>query len=165
MEYFRILNLAREPFSTSPDPDLFYRARGHADCLHELEISIRLRRGLCVVVGPVGVGKTTICRQLLRELADDERVDARLTLDPTAESRGEFLNRLWAALSGTTERQHAAPVEDLRERLKKLLFQRGVQEGRTLVLLIDEGQKLHPGDLEVLRELGGFNLQVQHPQS
>jgi len=32
MDYFTILNLNREPFSNSPDPDYFYHSRQHLDC-------------------------------------------------------------------------------------------------------------------------------------
>ena len=51
MDYFSILSLDREPFSNSPDPAYFYHSRQHVDCLQKLEIALRLRRGLNVVVG------------------------------------------------------------------------------------------------------------------
>ena len=47
--YLELLNLTREPFSNSPDPDAYYRTPTHEDCLNRLEIAIRLRRGLNVV--------------------------------------------------------------------------------------------------------------------
>jgi len=40
MDYFTILNLNREPFSNSPDPDYFYHSRQHLDCLQKLELSL-----------------------------------------------------------------------------------------------------------------------------
>ena len=43
--YLELLNLTREPFSNSPDPDAYYRTPTHEDCLNRLEIAIRLRRG------------------------------------------------------------------------------------------------------------------------
>ena len=46
--YLELLNLTREPFSNSPDPDAYYRTPTHEDCLNRLEIAIRLRRGLNV---------------------------------------------------------------------------------------------------------------------
>ena len=60
MEYFSILNLNKEPFSNSPDPDFFFHSRQHLDCLQKLELSLRLRRGLNVIIGDVGTGKTTL---------------------------------------------------------------------------------------------------------
>ncbi len=63
MDYFRILNLKREPFSNTPDPELFYPSRNHVECLQRIEMAIRLKRGLNVVIAEVGTGKTTLCRQ------------------------------------------------------------------------------------------------------
>ena len=54
MSYLELLNLTREPFSNSPDPDAYYRTPTHEACLHRLEIAIRLRRGLNVVLGEAG---------------------------------------------------------------------------------------------------------------
>jgi general secretion pathway protein A len=82
MDYFKIFNLSKEPFSNSPDPDFFSFSRGHVGCLQKIELSLRLRRGLSVVIGDVGAGKTTLCRQLIRKFAGDEKVDAHLILDP-----------------------------------------------------------------------------------
>jgi len=51
MDYFRIFNLTREPFSNSPEPEFFFPSAKHLSCLQQLELSIRLRRGLNVVMG------------------------------------------------------------------------------------------------------------------
>jgi general secretion pathway protein A len=42
---------------------------------------------------------------------------------------------------------------DYKEALEKYLFQKGVDENKTIVLLIDEGQKLNVNQLELLRML------------
>lgn len=60
MSYYKTLGLEKEPFSTSPDPDFLYRSNTHDTILKRLEIAIRLRRGLCLVLGDVGTGKTTL---------------------------------------------------------------------------------------------------------
>jgi len=58
MDYFSILDLKREPFSNSPDPAFFYQSAQHTACLQQLELAIRLRRGLNVVIGHVGDSRT-----------------------------------------------------------------------------------------------------------
>ena len=152
MNYFEILDLGAEPFSNSPDPDFLYRSRGHEQCLHALEISLRLRRGLSVVLGEVGTGKTTLCRELLRALDDDESVTAHLVLDPGFSTPVELLTVLHGLFC---EEGTAAALSDwqLKEDIKNAIFEHGVDEDRILALIIDEGQKLPADCLEVLREL------------
>jgi|GEM_PF-86393 len=151
MSYYEVLRLGREPFSNSPDPDLIYPAFRQQECLRRLEISIRLRRGLNVVLGDVGTGKTTICRQLHRTLADDPEVMLFIFLEPIFRSGVEFLRALCEVLAV------AAPVEaseqQLVEAIKVQLFQLGVEQGKTVALLIDEGQRLAPVCIELLRLL------------
>ena len=89
MDYFKILNLKKEPFSNSPEPEFFFQSVKHVGCLQKLELAVRLRRGLSVVVGEVGTGKTTLCRQLILRFAaseeDKKQIETHLILDPSFE--------------------------------------------------------------------------------
>lgn len=151
MDYFSIVNLNREPFSNSPDPDFFYGSRQHLDCLQKLELALRLRRGLNVIIGDVGTGKTTLCRQLIRRFADTDEFETHLILDPHFTSTTEFLSSVAAMFKG---RKPARDTNDwqLKEQIKQYLFGRGVDEGKTVILIVDEGQKLPIFCLELLRE-------------
>ncbi|MBZ0166622.1 MAG: transposase, partial [Candidatus Omnitrophica bacterium] len=53
------LKLIKEPFSTSPDPAFFYHSPAHRKAKVRLELNIRMGRGLSVLLGDVGTGKTT----------------------------------------------------------------------------------------------------------
>jgi general secretion pathway protein A len=154
MDYFHILNLDREPFANSPDPDFLYRSQGHARCLQQLELAIRLRRGLNVVAGEVGTGKTTLCRELLRRFAAEDDIVTCLVLDPQAASPLAFQRMILAALGEDTP--PGLDEAEAQERLKTTIHRIGVNEGRILVLIIDEGQKLPVFGLEILRELLNF---------
>ena len=151
MDYFRILNLEREPFSNSPDPELFYQSRQHLGCLQQLELSLRLRRGLNVVIGDVGTGKTTLCRQLIRKLKDDETIETHLILDPYFSTLPEFLSAFAGMLLGRKPSSKANEFQ-VKESIKKRLFQKGIDEDKTVILIIDEGQKIPEFCLEILRE-------------
>ncbi|MBM3255211.1 MAG: hypothetical protein FJZ08_02810 [Candidatus Omnitrophica bacterium] len=63
MSYFKVLGFEKEPFSTSPDPAFFYLSREHETALTNILIEIRLKRGLSVILGDVGTGKTTLSRK------------------------------------------------------------------------------------------------------
>ena len=151
MDYFSILNLDREPFSNSPDPDFFFQSRQHVDCLQKLELAIRLKRGLNIVIGAVGAGKTTLCRTLLKRFALDPAIESHLILDPSFNSAAAFLENICCMIAGKTT--SSIDEHGFKEKIKHNLFQKGVDEKKTIVLIIDEGQKLPRFCLEILREL------------
>jgi len=152
MEYFKILNLSKEPFSNSPDPEFFYESPQHVECLQQVEMALRLRRGLNVVTGDVGTGKTTLCRQLIRQLAWDKSVSSHLLLDPNFDNAFDFLANI-ALLFGIPESEIGEKSEwHYKEMIKNFLYRRSLEEGRLTVLIIDEGQTIPDFGLEMLRE-------------
>ncbi len=149
--YLNTLNLKREPFSSSPDPDFFCLSRQHALCLQKIELSLRFRRGLSVIVGDVGTGKTTLCRHLIRKLASNDQLETHLILDPHFGSAEEFLGAFCRMFSIDLPDGGFDQPEVLR-RIKDHLFGRVVNERKLVILIIDEGQKLPVFCLEILRE-------------
>ena len=151
MDYFSILNLKKEPFSNSPDPDFFYQSRQHRNCLQKLELALRLRRGLNVVIGDVGTGKTTLCRHLIRGFSGSEEVETYLILDPDFTNPTEFLETVGAMFDSQMPKGTYNDWQ-LKEFIKKTLFRKGVEQGKTVILIVDEGQKAPGFCLELLRE-------------
>ncbi|MCG8566356.1 MAG: AAA family ATPase, partial [Desulfobacterales bacterium] len=152
MSYYQAFNFTREPFSNTPDPGLFYHSHQHREALQKLEIALRLRRGLNLVIGDVGLGKTTLSRQLIQRISHDDNLEYVLILDPGFSSEEEFLSFLLEQFTGTANFLQTSAVR-LKEILKAHLFSRAQEEGKTLLLIIDEGQKLPDHCLEALREL------------
>ena len=66
MSYCKILGFDKEPFSTSPDPEFFYLTKEHEAALTNVLIELRVKRGLSVILGDVGTGKTTLSRKLIQ---------------------------------------------------------------------------------------------------
>jgi general secretion pathway protein A len=150
MSYYKVLGLEKEPFSTSPDPQFFYHSVSHHTALKRLEIAIRLRRGLCLILGDVGAGKTTLLRTLLNAFKDENDFIFHMILDPGHKSEFQFLSNL-VRIFGL--KPAFKSTLDFKEALEKYLFQKGVEENKTIILLIDEGQKITHENLEVLRTL------------
>lgn len=150
MSYFKVLGLEKEPFSTSPDPAFFYRSSSHNSAIQRLEIAVRLRRGLSLILGDVGTGKTTLARTLFQLFEGENDFIFHMILDPTHRSEFQFLETLVKMFHVMPEFRSTL---DYKEAIEKYLFQKGVDEGKTIVLLIDEGQKLSASLLEILRVL------------
>jgi len=152
MSYYRLLGLEKEPFSTSPDPEFFYESREHRAALMRLLVEIRLKRGLSLILGDVGVGKTTLSRRLLQMLKEREDISFHLILDPTYDNEQIFLESLVRTFKIEINKPNPTTL-DYKEILKDYLFMKGVQENKTVVLVVDECQKLNQMSLEVLRVL------------
>jgi len=154
MSYFKVLGFDKEPFSTSPDPDFFYLSKEHETALTNVLIDLRLKRGLCVILGDVGTGKTTLSRKLIQELKSRDDFIFHIVLDPSFDSEELFLTSLARNFEiGLGANISDLSILDLREALERFLFQKGVTEDKTVVLIVDEAQKLSEGSLELLRVL------------
>lgn len=151
MSYYKILGLDKEPFSTSPDPAFFYESQEHHAALMRLMIEIRLKRGLSVILGDVGTGKTTLSRKLFQMLKEREDIIFHMILDPTYDSEKLFLDSLTRTFGIEMGPSQELSVLDYKEAIKKYLFQKAVEENKIVVLLVDEAQKLNPLSLETLR--------------
>ncbi|WP_256128345.1 AAA family ATPase [Desulfolutivibrio sulfoxidireducens] len=154
MSYHELLGLDREPFGNSPDPDFFHSSPRHAECLRRLEIAVRLRRGLSVVVGEVGTGKSTVCRRLIRTLGYDPDVLVHLLLDPSFADPRDFLAAVAVSFGILVDGEDSATR--IREAIQEYLLQKGAAENKIVVLCVDEGQKISGECLEILRELLNF---------
>ena len=151
MSYFKVLGLTKEPFSTSPDPAFFFLSREHKAAFYRLQVAITLKRGMSVIIGDVGTGKTTLSRKLSQVLNADDDVVFRMILNPYFKTERQFLAKL-ASLFHIDVSPRATGL-DLIESIERYLFRVGVQEKKTVVLLIDESQILPDFVLETLRIL------------
>ena len=130
--YLELLNLTREPFSNSPDPDAYYRTPTHEDCLNRLEIAIRLRRGLNVVLGEVGTGKSTLCRCLLRSLNEQSGIDVFLLLDAGFEDADEFVRHLCELFAGQRPPEGVARRECISV-IQNRVFDKALEQNRNQI--------------------------------
>jgi len=154
MSYFKRLGLEKEPFSTSPDPAFFYLSKAHKAILYKLRIAIRLKRGLSLVLGRVGTGKTTLARKLFQVLKseDPETILFHMILNPLPNSEREFLLYLARLFQLELNAKRPSAI-DCMNKIEEYLFQKGVEENKTIILLVDEAQKLSNVCLEILRTL------------
>jgi len=152
MSYYKVLGFDKEPFSSSPDPNFFYESIEHRTALMRLMVDIRLRRGLSLILGDIGTGKTTLSRKLFQMLKEREDIVFHMILDPTYDTEAIFLDSLIRTFKIEMPAGQTS-ILDYKEAIKKYLFQKGIEENKTVVLLIDESQKLNDISLEILRVL------------
>ena len=153
MSYYRVLGLEREPFSTSPDPAFFYQSQQYRSTLANLIIEFRLKRGLSVVLGDIGVGKTTLGRKLVQMLRERPGFVFHMVLDPTYTSQELFFSELTRTLAIELPAGFHPTLVDYRDIVERFLFRQALEEHQTIVLIVDEAHKLNALSLEALRVL------------
>jgi type II secretory pathway predicted ATPase ExeA len=155
MSYLEFFGLSSEPFSNAPVSRFYYHAPQHQQALTRLLYVASSMKGLAVLVGDVGAGKTTLARRLLDSLPEEEYEAALLVIIHSGITAAWLLRRLALQLGV----ENPAP-----EKLALLsqLYQRLLQiheQGRKAVVLIDEAQMLETREL--MEEFRGLlNLEV-----
>ena len=154
MEHLEHFGLAMDPFSNEPDLSFFYESVVHLDAQRRLERSAKQGKGLTILSGAHGSGKSLLTRRLFEEL-DEELYEAVLMVVlPGASDATTILRRLARELG-------AQEIGDDRTSTVSSIYQARVgirEEGRSLVLMVDDAQILGG---EVMAELGGL-LNMEH---
>jgi general secretion pathway protein A len=146
--YAEFYGLKELPFALTPDPRFIYFTPSHTEVMANLHYGIESGKGLVVVTGEVGTGKTTILRWMMQRL--DRTVLVAYVFNPRL-SVAEFY-------------QHVATLLDVQkwETKSELLLELGKalesrhSRGLRTVLIIDEAQGLSPHVLEEIRLLSNF---------
>src|SRR5512142_2563960 len=80
MDYLEYYKLEEHPFSNVVDSRFFYNSPQQSDAIKKLRYAIDTKKGLAVVIGNIGAGKTTLARRLLEELEEDHYEAALLVI-------------------------------------------------------------------------------------
>lgn len=149
--YEVFFGLSEKPFAITPNPRFIFYSEQYRAALEHLLYGLEEKEGFMLVTGPVGTGKTTLCRELL-ESVDAERCRTALIFNP-------FLNAIEMLQALLMEFGCACPPgatrKDLLDRLNRFLLAELV-EGNTCVAIFDEAQHLSEEFLEQIRVLSNL---------
>jgi general secretion pathway protein A len=146
--YAEFYGLKELPFALTPDPRFLYFTQSHTEVMANLHYGIESGKGLVVVTGEIGTGKTTILRWMMQRL--DRTVLVAYIFNPRL-SAAEFYQHVAALL----DVQKWETKSELLMELGRTLESRHSRGLRT-VLIIDEAQGLSPHLLEEIRLLSNF---------
>ncbi len=144
--------LREYPFNITADPSFFFASSLHADAFSHLAYGIEQRKGIIVITGEIGTGKTTLCRALLNRL--DRRTKTAFILNPNF-SETELLQLIMKDFGLPAEGRNKF---QLISALNDFLLQE-TEAGNNVALIIDEAQNLKPPQLEQVRLLS--NLETE----
>jgi general secretion pathway protein A len=149
--YERFYGLRELPFELTPNPQYLFLTERHRAALCNLQYGITARRGITVLIGEAGTGKTTLVHAALGLVRRD---DARCVYlnNPTL-TRSEFVEFLAHGFGLDEAAKHSKAVF-LRE-LERVLLDR-LAAGVVSALLIDEAQSMPHELLEEIRLLANM---------
>src|ERR1700689_1322494 len=142
------------PFSTTSDPDFFFPSSRHEEAFSHLAYGINSRRGIVVITGEIGTGKTTLCRTLLNRL--DKSVKTALILNPNFSD----LQLLQMIINDLGISYVKKTKLDLVGAISLFLIDETAQ-GNNVVVIIDECQSLNVRQLEQIRLLSNLETEKE----
>jgi len=143
--YEQFWGLSKKPFSNTPDPLLFYCSKAHEEALVRLAYTITQSKGVMLLTGASGVGKTFLCRTLLAQLIEDGAC-AGLMTHPNLTPE-EFLREAVHELGGSASSENKSETLQI---LRQIAFDQ-LQAGHETVLIIDEAHLIL--NLQTLEEI------------
>lgn len=148
--YLDYYGLKEMPFGLTPDPKYIFKTESHLEVLATVRYAVEHNKGLIVVTGEVGTGKTTTLRAAIQQFTDE--VQCVYIFNPFL-TASEFFEQLADEFDLGLKRTASKP--ELLATLGHLLAVRHSQQLRT-VLIIDEAHGLPAALLEEIRLLMNF---------
>jgi type II secretory pathway predicted ATPase ExeA len=148
--YTGYFGLQERPFELTPNPDYLLLTEGHREALAMLQYGMSSRKGLVVLTGEAGTGKTTLLRTLHADAGDASRF---VTITNPRLSREEFIETVAEGFGLSREAAGSKPrmLDELRELLLKRL-----EQDRWSALVVDEAHALGDELLEEVRLLANL---------
>ena len=144
--------LQRSPFDNVPDPQFYVPSAKHETALARVLYGIHARKGIVMITGEIGSGKTLLSRAAILKLPPT-RYEVGLLSNPTMPG-DEFLGEILFQLALDP---HGTRAEQLRRLNEQLLANH--QRGIDTVVVIDEAQAIEQDRLfEELRLLSNFQM-------
>ena len=145
-----------KPFQINPDPNFLYLSPNHDHALKYLEYGIERNIGIILLTGEVGSGKTTLIHYLRRQVGQNLEL---AFLSNTNLSADQLLSYILIELNIEPETTGKAHNLNLFKNYLRSLD----NEGRRMILVIDEAQNLPKDALEEVRMLSNFQADDSMP--
>jgi len=156
LDYESFYRLNEHPFSFTTDEKYYFNSPQHSKALIKLTHAVENEKGLAVLVGDIGTGKTTLSRRLLDQLMQGGCEATLLVIIHSEISSLWFLKKLALMFDAdTTTEDKIQIITSLYHRLLDIH-----EKGKKIVVLIDEANMLQRRD--IMEEIRGLlNLESE----
>jgi len=147
--YLELYGIKKSPFNITSDPQFFFESLSHKEALAALLYGIQEKKGIILITGEVGTGKTTLCKAMLDKLSSTTKTS--LILNPYFSE----VQLLQAIIEDFGLRSAKRNRLDIVKELNSFLVDISLSGGNA-VLIIDEAQNLTNRQLETIRLLSNL---------
>jgi type II secretory pathway predicted ATPase ExeA len=138
VEHLHHFKLAEDPFRNEPLLRFLFESQQQQEALRRMDRAVRQAKGLCVLFGEVGSGKTIAVRQLLENL-EEEVFEASMMVVLNGAADSVWMLTRFAKQLGVEDppAEREALIAEVYDRLAIVR-----EDGRHAVLIIDDAQAL-----------------------
>ncbi|HFE39469.1 MAG TPA: DUF2075 domain-containing protein [Gammaproteobacteria bacterium] len=151
---YRTLGFKHSPFTITPDTELFFPSKNHVIALSHMQYSLT-SGGFTLITGEVGLGKTLLCRELLRKC--DKNIRTAYIFNPL-QTINDLLRAIHFDLTG--KKPQARTTAQLHDAIYKALLIIA-SRGERAAIIIDEAHRLNPELLEALRLISNIETEKE----
>jgi general secretion pathway protein A len=154
--YLNFYGLKENPFSLATEPRFLYYSESHCEAMAHLLYGVRERKGIILMLGDAGTGKTTLVRATLG-LLQHTRVTVSAIMNPLLSDSDDMLD---AVLRGFGQASYRRSSMEMLDYLRRFLLQQQRRD-KVPVIVVDEAQSLSRALLETLRLLSNLEDEGQ----
>lgn len=157
------LGLKEDPFSNSTDPRYYYLSEEHAPAYKAVLQAVVRRRGLMLITGEPGLGKTTLAKRLYSVLSAEPDMDVAYIPRAHWQTKYQAVQQIALALS-TLEVPLRRGYDDQLEALKTAIAN-AYNNRRNVVIIFDDAQEMRSSGMTLIHELYNFEKGEKTVQS
>jgi len=154
------LGLKEDPFKLSADPRYLYLGPEHLAVYRQTQGVVARRRGLALVTGEMGMGKSSLARRLYDVYVAEPSVDICYIHTAAFKSAMDAARQISAALGVPPQRSFQRQMEELEQTVAT-----AYTKGHNVIILLDDAQLMDSEALEVIHRLYNFDYDAKVVQT
>src|SRR5512142_2773357 len=146
------LGLKEDPFKLSADPRYLYLGPEHLAVYRQAQAVISRRRGLALITGDMGMGKSSLARRLYDVYAAEPSLAICYIHTAAFRSAMDAARQISNAMGVPPQRSFQRQMEGLEE-----MMANAYTTGRNVIIILDDAQLMEGEALDVLHRLYNFD--------
>jgi general secretion pathway protein A len=150
------LSLKEDPFKLSADPRYLYLGPEHLAVYRQAQNVIARRRGLALITGDMGMGKSSLARRIYDVYASEENVDICYIHTAAFKSAMDASRQISQSLGIPPQRSFQRQMENLEK-----MMANAYTAGKNVIILLDDAQLMENEALDVIHRLYNFDYDAK----